>query len=211
MRRAWHKVALARRPPPSLPSAPAPDPASRMPRSFLVKKHFSANKKPNYSELESQTGTRRLGKGRRRALLGGGGGGECASGARRRAKPRELTGRAWGRGASGVGPECTLGTCCLLGNPGAGGRGGVCVQGEGHRRIQIRSWSSRGRFGSPRNCSHDVVIPASTWLARASPASGVSETKPALLSIGVGDPEGMPGVATERQAVAKPTCERLLP
>ncbi|XP_042690324.1 zinc finger protein SNAI1 [Centrocercus urophasianus] len=26
-----------------------------MPRSFLVKKHFSASKKPNYSELESQT------------------------------------------------------------------------------------------------------------------------------------------------------------
>ncbi|XP_077109349.1 zinc finger protein SNAI1 isoform X1 [Ranitomeya variabilis] len=26
-----------------------------MPRSFLVKKHFSATKKPNYSELESQT------------------------------------------------------------------------------------------------------------------------------------------------------------
>lgn len=30
--------------------------ASTMPRSFLVKKHFSASKKPNYSELESQTG-----------------------------------------------------------------------------------------------------------------------------------------------------------
>ncbi|XP_015737509.1 zinc finger protein SNAI1 isoform X2 [Coturnix japonica] len=29
--------------------------ASTMPRSFLVKKHFSASKKPNYSELESQT------------------------------------------------------------------------------------------------------------------------------------------------------------
>lgn len=28
----------------------------KMPRSFLVKKHFSASKKPNYSELESQTG-----------------------------------------------------------------------------------------------------------------------------------------------------------
>lgn len=27
-----------------------------MPRSFLVKKHFSSSKKPNYSELESQAG-----------------------------------------------------------------------------------------------------------------------------------------------------------
>lgn len=32
-----------------------------MPRSFLVKKHFSASKKPNYSELESQTGACRAG------------------------------------------------------------------------------------------------------------------------------------------------------
>lgn len=37
-----------------------------MPRSFLVKKHFSASKKPNYSELESQAGawTGRGGMGR---------------------------------------------------------------------------------------------------------------------------------------------------
>lgn len=53
-----------------------------MPRSFLVKKHFSASKKPNYSELESQTGAccagpppRRLGAVARRggASVPGGG------------------------------------------------------------------------------------------------------------------------------------------
>lgn len=27
-----------------------------MPRSFLVKKHFSTSKKPNYGELDTQTG-----------------------------------------------------------------------------------------------------------------------------------------------------------
>lgn len=27
-----------------------------MPRSFLVKKHFNASKKPNYSELDTHTG-----------------------------------------------------------------------------------------------------------------------------------------------------------
>jgi len=32
-----------------------------MPRSFLVKKHFNAAKKPNYSELESPTGNRLFG------------------------------------------------------------------------------------------------------------------------------------------------------
>lgn len=40
-----------------------------MPRSFLVKKHFSASKKPNYSELESQTGACRAEPSR---LAGGG-------------------------------------------------------------------------------------------------------------------------------------------
>lgn len=29
-----------------------------MPRSFLVKKHFNASKKPNYSELDTHTGKR---------------------------------------------------------------------------------------------------------------------------------------------------------
>lgn len=29
---------------------------SKMPRSFLVKKHINSTKKPNYSELESPTG-----------------------------------------------------------------------------------------------------------------------------------------------------------
>lgn len=32
-----------------------------MPRSFLVKKHFNAAKKPNYSELEGPTGNRLFG------------------------------------------------------------------------------------------------------------------------------------------------------
>ncbi|KAE8576295.1 hypothetical protein XENTR_v10004138 [Xenopus tropicalis] len=42
---------------PGIPSSAAKPPhrLSNMPRSFLVKKHFSASKKPNYSELESQT------------------------------------------------------------------------------------------------------------------------------------------------------------
>lgn len=31
-----------------------------MPRSFLVKKHFNASKKPNYSELDTHTGTNSL-------------------------------------------------------------------------------------------------------------------------------------------------------
>lgn len=35
---------------------PAPRAAARMPRSFLVKKHFNASKKPNYSELDTHTG-----------------------------------------------------------------------------------------------------------------------------------------------------------
>lgn len=39
-----------------------------MPRSFLVKKHFSASKKPNYSELESQTGAYRAEPPRGRGL-----------------------------------------------------------------------------------------------------------------------------------------------
>lgn len=33
-------------------------PASKMPRSFLVKKHFNSSKKPNYSELDTHTGTK---------------------------------------------------------------------------------------------------------------------------------------------------------
>lgn len=31
----------------------------KMPRSFLVKKHFNASKKPNYSELDTHTGNAR--------------------------------------------------------------------------------------------------------------------------------------------------------
>lgn len=44
---------------PRLPAGPlsAPArPAGTMPRSFLVKKHFNASKKPNYSELDTHTG-----------------------------------------------------------------------------------------------------------------------------------------------------------
>lgn len=47
----------------------------KMPRSFLVKKHFSASKKPNYSELESQAGAW---TGRARGALRGWGGGSGA-------------------------------------------------------------------------------------------------------------------------------------
>lgn len=32
--------------------------ASKMPRSFLVKKHFNSSKKPNYSELDTHTGNK---------------------------------------------------------------------------------------------------------------------------------------------------------
>lgn len=39
-------------------SARSTSPASKMPRSFLVKKHFNSSKKPNYSELDTHTGNR---------------------------------------------------------------------------------------------------------------------------------------------------------
>lgn len=34
------------------------NPPSKMPRSFLVKKHFNSSKKPNYSELDTHTGSK---------------------------------------------------------------------------------------------------------------------------------------------------------
>lgn len=41
----------------------------KMPRSFLVKKHFNASKKPNYSELDTHTGNAR-GKSARKLEVG---------------------------------------------------------------------------------------------------------------------------------------------
>lgn len=40
-------------------AARSTNPASKMPRSFLVKKHFNSSKKPNYSELDTHTGNKK--------------------------------------------------------------------------------------------------------------------------------------------------------
>lgn len=71
-----------------------------MPRSFLVKKHFSASKKPNYSELESQTGKRCAREKRERKEWAGGAASMWAA-----AVPR---GANWKRGLANLnGPSGT--------------------------------------------------------------------------------------------------------
>lgn len=73
-----------------------------MPRSFLVKKHFSASKKPNYSELESQAGAW---TGRARgALRGVGRGLRCGISPRLRTGARPRTDRLF----------AGLWVCCLF-------------------------------------------------------------------------------------------------